>query len=327
MKKAPFSKTSLLSAYRAASLIIFFILLFIVIQLNAEEKKEHTGVEIAFLEDWCSRYSEGREVKIKYKPRVRLAFRFTKDGWKKFGNRVSGIKELKQAADRFKGNRSWFMLERDKPLDSLLSKGVDEYQLYCDVGTQNIVGQVTSTALLPRTMEFSGWHHCEVRKPIVLVSRKPSKSRDNWVRIKPTYTPDNETVKLINEYGSQLYSCKDERDENGSSLKAKISVEMLKTVDEIVSEKGDRLLAVAFRDDACVLDNTGDKVSSWYWFSQIGNTRVIFIGEGLKLIDWADYDADGNSEFIFWLNGYNLNGYRILWSKLPRTTTVSWKYH
>lgn len=327
MKETP--RTSLLTGFRAASRIMFFILLFIVIQINADEQKEDTGVEIAFLEDRCKRQWEGTgtEVKTTYETRVRLAFRLTQDGWKAFDHGVFGRYELMQAASWFKGNRSWFLLERDTPLDSLLSRGVEEYKLYSDVGTQTIAGQLPSSALLPRTMEFSGWKHCEVRKPIVLVSRKPQKSKDSWMRIESTFTPNNEIVKLINKHGSQLYSCKDDRDENGSAFKAEISVQMLKPVEEIVSEKGDRLFAVAFRDNACVVDNTAGKVSSWYWFSQVGKSPMIFIGEGLKLIDWADYDADGNSEFLFWLNGYDMNGYRILWNKQSRTATFSWIYH
>jgi len=294
---------------------------------SSEGDTKPSDVEIAFLEDWCERYSEEKELKTKYEPRVRLAFRLTKDGWKAFDNRVSGSDELKQAAKRFSGDRKWILLEREQPLDSLISQEITAYQWYADVGMQDIVGSLPASALLPRGIKFSGWLGCQVRRPIVLISRKPQKASDNWQEIEPSFKPDTEIVHLIKTFGNGLYTCTDERDENGTLLKAEIKQDMLETVEEFVSGKGDRLFAVKFLDDACVTNVIAEHEYSMYWFAQLGTSPLKFIGQGLTLIDWADYDLDGHAEFLFWLDGYNLNGYRILWKGMTETATFSWQYH
>ena len=333
------SKPTLFSRLKSLLLLMPFIL-FIVLQANTADQKNKTKIEIAFLEDQCTSYLDGTkirnkyETKIKYGSRIRLAFMLTQNGWEAFDHDIKDSKELKQLVSKFSSKRNWYLLEGDTIMGSLRSKGVYEFHTYSDIGTQNIVGALPPSVLLPHTLEFSGWNDkygCKVRKPIVLASRKPQKGRDNWIKVAPRFEINNEIVNLINTAANALYTCKDERDEQGVTLRAKINTDMLQTVDEFVSKEGDRFFAVKFRENTCALIGAaGDFASSTkYWFAQIGKTSIKFVGEGLILIDWADYDLDGDTEFLFWLNGYDvngwdLNGYVILWNKLSKTATFSW---
>ncbi len=307
--------------------LLIIIISFVGVPSKAGDHDESIGVEIAFLEDWCERSSERGELKLEYKPRVRLAFKLKENGWEPFDYSVSGVEELRQAAKRFAAKRKWFLVEKETVLDSLMSEGVKEYKGYVNVGTQKIVEPLPSSALLPRGSKFLGWTGCEVRRPIVLTTSKPQKGKENWEKIQSSFTPNQEFVDKINNFSTKLYTCKDERDENGVTLKAVIRIDMLETVEELRSDKGDRLIAIRFREDACVADNTLEFEDSIYWFLRKANSSLKFVGQGLALIDMADYDLDGNTEFLFWHNGYNLNGYRILWRNLTKIATVSWSYH
>lgn len=264
-------------------ILLVLLILFGQIQARSSSGRETkpSDVEIAFLEDWCKSYSRGREAETIYEPRVRLAFRLTKDGWKAFGTQVSGSDELKQAAKRFSGDRKWILLEGERPLDSLISHGITAYQWYSDVGIQEIVGSLPASALLPRGIKFSGWDGCEVRRPIVLVNSKPQKGNDNWKTDEASFPPNQEVIDMINKSATELYTCEDKRDENGVALKAEIRIDMLETVEKLKSNKGDRLIAIRFRKDACVADNTGDFESSIYWFVQKRNSSLRFVGRGL----------------------------------------------
>jgi hypothetical protein len=283
--------------------------------------------EIAFLEDWCTTYSEGKEIKTKYEPRVRLAFKRSPKGWEAYDNRASDMSELKQAAKRFSGNRRWFVVDQEKPLGSLLSEGVQEYQRYADVGIQKVLGALPPATLLPRSNAFSGWLGCHVRRPFVLVSHKPTRGSDGWARKQPSYKPNTEILNLIRTSANELYSCTDERDESGTLIKARIGVDMLQTVDELVSTKGDRLFAVKFLKDACVANEYAEHENSMYWFAPVGKSQLKFLGQGLTIIDWADYDSDGETDFLFWIDGYNINGYRIVWKGLREMASFTWGYH
>ncbi len=52
------------------------------------------------------------------------------------------------------------------------------------------------------------------------------------------------------------------------------------------------------------------------------------IGFGkLALIEFGDFDGDGKSEGLFFLAGYNLDGYVLLHEEMTRQATYYWGYH
>ena len=64
-----------------------------------------------------------------------------------------------------------------------------------------------------------------------------------------------------------------------------------------------------------------------HWFGHYGEDPLQFLGSEMTLLDTGDYDGDGYSEFVFWVNGYNENGYRIVFGRLQETATFVWHYH
>lgn len=218
---------------------LFLIVLFYLTLSNGMGMRAYasdaTGVEIAFLEDSCTTYTEGKKIKKKYEPRVRMAFRKSQNGWEAHDNSASDMDELKQASKRFSGERKWFVVDQERLLGLLNSQGVEEYHWYKDVGIQNIIGTQPPATLTQRDKMFAGWSGCDVRKPYVLVSHQPKKGTDGWARIRASYKPNTQILHLIGTYSTELYSCSDERDQEGKIIKAKISVDMLQTVNELVS--------------------------------------------------------------------------------------------
>jgi hypothetical protein len=51
------------------------------------------------------------------------------------------------------------------------------------------------------------------------------------------------------------------------------------------------------------------------------------LGSELSLVDAGDYDADGESELLFWYSGYNQDGYTLLFDGLRKQVSYRWKYH
>ena len=47
----------------------------------------------------------------------------------------------------------------------------------------------------------------------------------------------------------------------------------------------------------------------------------------LSLVDAGDYDADGKSELIFFLSGYNEDGYALFYDSNRKSVRWTWSYH
>jgi hypothetical protein len=275
--------------------------------------------EIAFLEDMCE---EGYGRDNSYSTRVRLAF-FARDStWKAFDHAVQNSEELRNAATKFAGIRQWFLVDHNKSIGKVTSRGVEKYKWYKDVGMQELVTELPAEAKGLRDLKYSGWPGCPVRKPIVLSTVLPASDKENWKKEQTDSVPTREMAEQIKNSTNDLYA-----DDEDKSQKASFTEKDLIVVEQYGSLSEEKLIAIQFRPNAGVKDNTGDPDRLLNWF-YVGKTASIkFIGHGLVLIDWADYNLDGQTEFLFWVDGYNLNGYLITWDSFRKSDSFTWNYH
>lgn len=54
------------------------------------------------------------------------------------------------------------------------------------------------------------------------------------------------------------------------------------------------------------------------WFYARG-AQAIHVGSSMKLLDAGDYDGDGRSEVLFWIERYNNDGYALYWNDSDRS--------
>ncbi len=47
----------------------------------------------------------------------------------------------------------------------------------------------------------------------------------------------------------------------------------------------------------------------------------------LYLIDAGDYDGDGKSEVLFFVSGYNQDGYVMFYNSFQKSVIYTWHYH
>jgi hypothetical protein len=281
------------------------------------QKAFATDLQIAFLEDACE---EGHD--NSYNTRVRLAFLWQDSMWKSFDHNVRNFEELEHAATKFAGTHQWFLVDHENSIGTLISKGVDKYKWYKDVGMQELISELPATAKNPRDLKYSGWPGCPVRKPIVLSTALPIKDKESWRKVKADVRPSKKMAEQIRNSNNDLYAAADEK-----PVKASFTEKDLIVSEQYNSPIKGNLVALQFRKNAGVMNNTGDPDSSLYWFYLGNKTPSMLIGRGLVLIDWADYNSDGQTEFLFWVDGYNLNGYLISWSNFTKTDSFTWNYH
>jgi len=252
---------------------------------------------------------------------VRLAFSMTGTAWKAFDHAIQDIDALKSAAGNFAGRREWFVLDHSKAIAKVVSTGVNEYDWYQDVGMQNVLSALPVMAKGPRTLRYSGWMGCPVRKPLVVSTRIPAKDTENWRREKPSYAP---TKEIAGQILNALFG--HSRQNDGTSGKRGLSPRDVFAAEQFCSKGTAKLVAFQVRPSAQVVDNAGQPDRALYWFFMDGRKSVKFVGRGLVLIDWADYDSDGKTDFVFWVDGYNVNGYLLAWNDFENRVSFTWNY-
>ena len=66
---------------------------------------------------------------------------------------------------------------------------------------------------------------------------------------------------------------------------------------------------------------------SVHWMAFEGAKEPRYLGSEMIVLDIEDFDGDGKSEFVFWLNAYNRNGYVIVWDNFRQRSSFIWSYH
>ena len=273
-------------------------------------------IDIGFLEDMCDYHGTN----VMYTAKVRLAFMSTGSSWKAYDHSAEDSKALSNAASNFAGNRQWVLLRHDRSVAQVASKGVDKYDWYKDIGLQDLITDLPVEVKGPRDLQFSGWIGCPVRKPIVLATAPPARDQENWRNEKPSYVPTDAIADHIQNSIDEIY-----QDNDLETEKLTISKKDLVAAEQYVSNKSDKLIAFRFCSKGPL--RNGDDDAVLYWFYVHDKTPPTFIGRGLVLIDWADYNSDGETEFLFWIDGYNENGYLMTWGSFARNASFTWHYH
>lgn len=53
--------------------------------------------------------------------------------------------------------------------------------------------------------------------------------------------------------------------------------------------------------------------------------NIYFLGSGMILVDAGDYDADGESELLFWHHSFEFDGYELIYNRLTQETAYFWE--
>ena len=73
-----------------------------------------------------------------------------------------------------------------------------------------------------------------------------------------------------------------------------------------------------------------DRLQPWRYGAGVGhkpNGSISFVGENFSFLDAGDYDADGRSELLFLISGYNRGGYALLFDDFKRSAIFEFSYH
>lgn len=174
-------------------------------------------------------------------------------------------------------------------------------------------------AFANRSKAFTGWCEPPADSPLVASALPVGRDKEGW----SAFTPP------AYRFGNVYAAYKEAAAGNGDKTKFPRK-----------PEKPERMcLGPAFRNgvgmellsirlDTLKVDMKDENIyfDLAYWFRS-SRGKMEFLGKATELIEHADYDGDGKTEFLFWHAGYNRDGYVLLQPAALRRAEFIWSYH
>jgi hypothetical protein len=181
--------------------------------------------------------------------------------------------------------------------------------------------------------EFAGWLNTAVNRPLVLVSKNNFSDPDLW---KP-FQPSGDQTKFFRSAFRAEYSKVTNCDEDEKPLPSpwKYEDSAIRFAQSYHSKNGDSLVGMFLEGGRCGI-NEDPFVQQLFLFKPDKSTLHILLKSRhpenfgnllLSLVDAGDYDADGKSELIFFLSGYNEDGYALFYDSFRKSIHWTWSYH
>ncbi len=183
--------------------------------------------------------------------------------------------------------------------------------------------------------DFSGWEETLFNRPLVLVSGGDFKDPDHW---KPLQLTADQTKNLIvafkKEYPKVLNCNENEEPLPDPWPYTDANIKIQRTYG---SDKGDILATLNLEGSQCGVSE-GPFLNQLFLIRADQSTGHITLGtrsdgtkayDGLSLflVDAGDYDGDGESEVVFFVSGYNEDGYAMFFDSFHKMVMWTWDYH
>lgn len=260
---------------------------------------------------------------------VRLAFREERDNWIPVcsdSNSRDWPRSCSFAAD---SQTNWRVALHGRELGKVETKAWLDSGYYSEIGFLKIVGNETLHTG-SRTLEFAGWGGQPIYRPL-LASNVPVTWRIRWRDSYPADVPMTPLFASMRKLIPTIPVCRNSGDRSGKTrplVVADIHVsEIWKT------SGGERLLGASLRParvKPCEYDF--DLVTD-VWFYDDGKSGPRTLPELTtneathRVIDIGDLAGDGREEALFWLSGYDEDGFVLLYDGFRKSARFTWHYH
>ncbi|MDH5631061.1 MAG: hypothetical protein OEY96_12995 [Gammaproteobacteria bacterium] len=223
---------------------------------------------------------------------------------------------------------SWILAFDGKNIGSV--ETIDDYEtLNCDWcfprdKVFRIINQSNIPKLGNKEKRFVDWTGLPKNRPVVIVNKPYYKDHEQWKRYNAVQLDLELLFDSLKDKIGKTYHCNGEP--NWDATEIEITIKDVKLYRSYKNIKGQKLISAGLADmHTKDCDGPVDKTSLPIWF-YIDN-EIKFVGYELDLLDAADYDGDGEIEFIFHHSGYNEDGYTLFDSNFNERYDYYWNYH
>lgn len=222
---------------------------------------------------------------------------------------------------------TWHVCADGHRLGVLLSTPGVDLDSTALAGAQKLAPGQLSPLRGSASLEFGGWTHSLVHRPLVLASVKACSDPEGWSRQRLPSRQLARVIPLLREAVKGISGC----GEDGHSLKPYNFPSREVVVGEsYASSRGDALVTLSVRQRKALVGTCdGPLGEEWmpHTFSILRDGTIRHLGSSLRVIGVGDYDADGRSEFVFFAARYNHDGYWLFANHFRESASFGWSYN
>lgn len=256
---------------------------------------------------------------------VRALFHKNEKEWVSYESDCKDQECLRSAPSKYPKEVDWLIVFNGRSLGNIKAATPSDFRFYAHIGLQNIVSTGTIPTVGKPSMDFSGWSGSPVHRPLVAVSKPNYSDPDHW---RPTPISNVLSLRLKALFKKKYpHLCRTDPNDETKGIPVKIQDAKIEVEKSYKSKSGWTIAALS----ANGLTDCDDKEAGFgidnptYVTSPNGASS--YIGSGLQIIDAGDYDADGHSEVLFSISGYDLGGYKLFFNDFKQHATFQFLYH
>lgn len=181
--------------------------------------------------------------------------------------------------------------------------------------------------------DFSGWQSTLVVRPLVLISNGNFKDPDGWKSHQLSKDQTKLVVSVFKAEFSVVRNCDESEEPLSTPWRYKdTDITITKSYR---SNRGDLLVSAFLQGGRCGIIDGAFQSQYFLLRADKSATRLTVDSRrkptsdqlSLIMVDAGDYDADGKSEVVFFVTGYNEDGYAIFYDSFRKNVQSTWSYH
>jgi hypothetical protein len=255
---------------------------------------------------------------------VRVAFEKDAAGWKSLDPKCSEEACLATGPAAFPKETDWTIALHGESKGAVKAATPAKWGYYSDAGSQDVAAGVAPPTVGERATDFAGWADAPVYRPLVAVSAPNVSDPDKWTSAPLTPAAQTALLLAFRTQFANVQNCKSPEENVAKPITYKDAD--IAVSNTFASAKGWSIASANLKGYNCdgpIYDTAFDEQT----FAIAPDGKVQFLAEGLRLVDAGDYDADGKSEVIFAINGYNRGGYELRYNDFAGQSVFEVGYH
>ncbi|MGH9733161.1 MAG: hypothetical protein ACRD8A_01055 [Candidatus Acidiferrales bacterium] len=287
-------------------------------QHSAELSK--AKIVVGVLEDVPGHYAGQSDFRA-----VRAIFEKVGNEWKPFPNDCRSVNCLATVTGSYPAHVTWTIAFNGRNVGRVETRVPKSFKFYSSIGLDNVVSTNSVPTIGKRSMEYGGFLSTPVYRPLVAVSQPNFLDPQEW---KTTALPPEAAISLRYEFRKRFPKVSNCKNPDEDSLRpwpySDADIRFGKTYRSNDNEILSSVLLDSWRCDGPSDDGSAFDLQ-WYLVNPRGEIR--FIGSGMRLLDAGDYDAEGRSELVFVVDGYDLGGYELFYDDFRKRAVFNFSYH
>ncbi|GEM_PF-3364721 len=261
---------------------------------------------------------------------LRLAFVKTADGWAA----ICDASREKNAGCRFDAGApsQWIVSARGKTIAQITAKGWLDMDYSSETGLLAIISGMPARSG-KRSHDFAGWNDNPVYPPLVATNVTPGKG-GRWTSVYPEKMPLAVILPVLKKQVAEIPDCTNGGQDDPPRKGRPPGTGDIRVFETWQTKNGELLVGASIKPELVrKCDYTADSLADVWLYENDGEEparplpALIQPETTHRLVAIGDFAGDGNEEALFWLSGYDEDGFVLYYDHFRKAAKFAWTYH